>query len=120
MDGATVLGTAQLSNATASLSVQGLAAGSHQITAVYGGNTNFNGAASNAVTQVVQIATTTSLTANKLRAAEGQTVKFTAVAAPSAATGIVQFLDGVTVIGTVQLGGRSRFRSTTWRSAHTG
>jgi hypothetical protein len=107
LDGATVLGTVPVSGGTASLSMSGLAAGSHPITAVYSGDANYNGATSSVVTQTVQVATTTSLSTNKSKANQGQTVTFTAKVAPSAATGTVQFLDGPTVIGSVALTGGS-------------
>jgi hypothetical protein len=107
MDGVTVIGSVSLSGGTASLSTAGLAIGSHAITAVYSGNASYNSATSGAVTQLVQTATTTTLSSNKLKAAEGQPVKFTANVGPSAATGTVQFLDGGTVIDSVALSGGS-------------
>ena len=56
-DGTKTLGTATLSSVngvmTATFSISGLAVGSHKITAVYGGDGNFNGSTSPAVTQTV-------------------------------------------------------------------
>jgi hypothetical protein len=54
LDGTTTLGTATLSSGAASYSTSSLAAGSHSITAVYAGDTNFSGSTSNAVTVTVQ------------------------------------------------------------------
>ncbi|HEV3202381.1 MAG TPA: Ig-like domain repeat protein [Bryobacteraceae bacterium] len=107
LDGATAIGTAALSGGTASLSTAALAAGSHSITAVYSGDTNYNGATSGALAQTVKAVTTTTLSANKSTAVAGQTVTFTATVSPAAATGNVQFLDGATAIGTVALSGGS-------------
>jgi hypothetical protein len=56
-DGTKTLGTATLTNVkgvmTATFSISGLAVGSHKITAVYGGDGNFNGSTSPVVTQTV-------------------------------------------------------------------
>lgn len=66
-DGTTTLGTATLNSpgsgttATATLSLSTLAFGSHNITAVYNGNGNFNGSNVATITQTVARATTTSL-----------------------------------------------------------
>ncbi|MBZ5625107.1 MAG: Ig-like domain repeat protein, partial [Acidobacteriia bacterium] len=107
LDGATVIGTAALSGGAAALSTAALAAGSHSITAVYGGDANYNGATSSVLAQTVKAVTTTTLSANKTAAVAGQTVTFTATVAPAAAAGNVQFLDGATAIGTVALSGGS-------------
>jgi len=96
-----------LSSGTATVSTAALAAGSRSITAVYGGNANYNGATSSALAQTVKAATTTILSTNKSTAVVRQTVTFTATVAPAAATGSVQFLDGATAIGTVALSGGS-------------
>ena len=107
LDGANVIGTVALSGGAASLSTSALAAGSHSVTAVYGGSAGYSGATSGAVTQTVLAVTTTSLSANKSTAVSGQTVTFTATVSPAQATGSVQFLDGATAIGTVTLHGGS-------------
>ena len=52
-DGTTTLGTGTLVSGTASYSSNGLSGGSHSITAVYGGNSSYNGASSAAITQTV-------------------------------------------------------------------
>ena len=51
----TLLGTAALTNGTASLTVSGLQAGSVQVVAVYPGDRNWSSATSNAVTQTVTL-----------------------------------------------------------------
>ncbi|HEX2911206.1 MAG TPA: Ig-like domain-containing protein [Chloroflexia bacterium] len=53
MDGATPLGTAPLGGNQAGFSTSGLSLGSHTITAIYNGDSNYNGATSAALTQVV-------------------------------------------------------------------
>jgi Big-like domain-containing protein len=52
-DGAVTVFTASISGSMATFMTSSLAAGSHTITAVYEGDTNFNPSTSNAVTQVV-------------------------------------------------------------------
>ena len=65
MDGTTSLGSVSLASGSATFSTSSLAVGSHNITAVYGGNANFTTSTSSpALSQVVnKAATTTSLTA---------------------------------------------------------
>jgi autotransporter-associated beta strand protein len=53
LDGATTLGTAPVSGGTASLATLSLSMGTHTIGAIYGGDTNFNGGGSQAITQTV-------------------------------------------------------------------
>src|SRR3989449_343869 len=55
-DGATVLGTATLVNGSASISISTLAAGSHPLTAAYGGSATFAASTSAVVNQVVNAA----------------------------------------------------------------
>ena len=54
-DGATPLGSGTLSGGTAAYSTSALALGSHSITAVYSGDTNFNTSTSTALNQVVVV-----------------------------------------------------------------
>ncbi|KJY40556.1 hypothetical protein VR41_14890, partial [Streptomyces sp. NRRL B-1568] len=62
-DGAALLGSAPLVGGVATLSVSTLSVGSHPLTAVYGGDTNFVSSISPVDTQAVaQAATTTGLT----------------------------------------------------------
>jgi hypothetical protein len=53
MKGKTVLGTGTLSGGSASFTISTLKVGTHSITAVYGGDSNFSGSTSKAVKQVV-------------------------------------------------------------------
>ena len=111
LDGATSLGTATVSSNAAQLSLSGLSAGSHSITAKYNGDTNFAGSTSAALTQTVnQASTTTALVSGTNPSAFGQTVTFTASVQSSSSgtpTGNVTFLDGGTSLGSVSLSGTS-------------
>lgn len=53
LDGATVLGTGSVSNGTASYTTSALTAGTHSLTATYGGDANFAGSTSAPYTQTV-------------------------------------------------------------------
>ena len=53
LDGSTSLGTGTISSGIATLTTSSLAAGTHSITAQYGGDSNYNGAVSTPVSQVV-------------------------------------------------------------------
>jgi hypothetical protein len=101
LDGAATLGTATLSNGSATFSAV-LAAGSHTITANYLGDSNFQ-PSSATLTQTVKTNTSTTLAANPTSITAGQTVQFSATVAPAAATGTVQFFDGGTSLGTAAL-----------------
>ena len=114
LDGATVIGTGTLSaTGTATLTTSALAAGSHPLTASFGGSATFAASTSAVVTQVVnpaapgQATSTTSLTAtpNPVKAAAFLTL--TATVTPVGATGVptgkVNFMDGTTILKTVTL-----------------
>jgi hypothetical protein len=60
-DGAVTLGTGTLSGGVATFSTSLLTAGAHSITAVYGGDSNFNGSTSSAITQNVTATPTCSI-----------------------------------------------------------
>ena len=78
-DGSTPIGTGTLSSGKATFKTSTLPAGSQAITAVYGGDINFTGSTSAALTQVVnQDATTTKLTSSANPSSYGQSVTFTA------------------------------------------
>ena len=106
--GATDLGPGTLSAGQAdSAAISILSVGSHDITAVYGGDTNFNGSDNTAspYSQVVNKAdTTTSVTSDIHPSVFGQGVTFTATVAVTGlgagtpADGTVSFYDGVTLI----------------------
>jgi Bacterial Ig-like domain (group 3)/Bacterial Ig-like domain (group 2)/Galactose oxidase, central domain len=100
-DGSTTLGTGTLSSGKATYKTSSLAVGSHSITAVYGGNSNYNGSTSSVLTQTVNKATTTTTVASsKNPSTFGGSVTFTATISPSTATGTVTFKDGSTTLGT--------------------
>ncbi|MFI1495963.1 Ig-like domain-containing protein, partial [Streptomyces griseofuscus] len=73
-DGPTLLGTGTLSGGTATLTTSALAVGTHSLTAVYSGDTDFSGSTSPVDTQTVsQAATTTTLTSAPDPSVYGQT-----------------------------------------------
>jgi hypothetical protein len=84
--------------------VGNLAAGTHSITASYGGDGVTLASASGAVSvTVVKAATAVGLASSFNPSLNGQAVTFNAVVSPATATGTVMFQDGSTVIGTVAL-----------------
>src|SRR5207249_4708285 len=89
MDGATAIGTATLgATGSASISVSTFTVGSHSLTAAFGGGPNFLASTSAAVTQIVNGATTTTLTSAPNPSTTGQGVTLTATVSPVApATG---------------------------------
>ena len=108
-DGSKNIGTVGSSGNTAVLNYSDLSAGSHNITAVYTGDTSYAGSTSNKVTQKVNKANTsmTLSTSGTPSSVFGQTVTFTASNTPNTATGSVTFKDGSTTLGTVSLSGGS-------------
>src|SRR3984893_13885501 len=102
--GATVLGTGTLNGGMATFMTSGLGAGVHSITALYGGDANFGGGASTALTQTVnKAASSTSVTSSNNSSNRGAPVTFTATVTSSATgtpTGTVTFNDGATLLGT--------------------
>ena len=99
-DGATTLGTRNISGGVATLLTISLTAGTHSITAQYGGDGNYNGAVSPPLSQVGNLATPPiTLTSSPNPSTVGTSVNFRA-ALPTDATGTVTFLDGATVLGT--------------------
>jgi hypothetical protein len=114
-DGSTTLGTGTLSSGKATYSTSTLAVGSHSITAVYGGDSNYNGSTSSALTQTVNKAnSTTTVASSKNPSTFGSYVTFTAIVTPSTATGTVTFKDGSTTLGTGTLSsGRATYSTST-------
>jgi photosystem II stability/assembly factor-like uncharacterized protein len=109
LDGKTVLGTAMLSGGTAMWSSASLAVGTHFITAVYSGDTNYAGSTSATVPQIIakegkgDVVLASSANPSTL----GASVTFTATVTPASATGVVGFREGSTVLGGVKLDGGS-------------
>jgi hypothetical protein len=121
MKGTTVLGTGTLSGGSASFMTSTLPVGTNYIKAVYGGDSNFGGSTSKAVSQVVNKATTTTTLASSQNPSNvGQSVTFTASVTPQfggTVTGTVTFYDGATVLKTVSLsGGAAKFTTSTLTS----
>ena len=112
LDGNTVLGSGNLTGGgTATFNTSSLTGGSHQLTAMYSGDAHFATSTSAAVAETVMAtATSTTLTAspqNSVTAGQQLTLTATVTASGAGAspTGSVQFLDGSTVLGTVNLSG---------------
>src|SRR5439155_7590842 len=116
-DGVTTLGTGTLDGSgQATFTTSSLTVPSHSITAVYGGDSNYNTSTSTALSQTVNKAnTTTAVTSSPNPSVFGQSVTFTATVsavAPGAGspTGTVTFKDGATTLGTGTLsGGQATF-----------
>jgi parallel beta-helix repeat protein len=109
IDGATTLGSATLSNAdVAQFSTSSLAAGSHNITAVFDGSTHDAKSTSNALVQIVNLNTAMlNLTSSLNPAQVGQSVTFTASAGGimlGASPDSVTFYDGGNILESVPLG----------------
>ena len=108
-DGATSLGAGTLANGVAVFSTNSLGAGSHSITAVYGGDTIYDGSTSNTLSESVGLASTTStLSSSRNPSTFGAPVGITAAVAAVAPgggipTGTVQFFDGAASLGTAIL-----------------
>lgn len=107
-DGSTPLGTSPLSGSTATLSTASLALGLHSVNAVYSGDSNFTGSTSNTLSQnVTQVSssTTTTLVPSVNPSVSGKPVTFTAAVSSSAGTpmGMIRFLNGATVLATMEL-----------------
>ena len=108
-DGTTTLGTGTLSAGKATFTTAALTVGTHSITGVYSGDTNFAGSTSSVLTQTVnKAASTTSVVSSVNPSGLGQSVTFTATVKPATSgtpTGTVTFKDGTTTLGTGTLGG---------------
>jgi hypothetical protein len=112
-DGTTALGTGTLSSGSATYPVTSLAAGTHSITASYGGDTSNSSSTSSAITVTVTAAapaaTATTLAASTTSAVGGTSIIFMATVMPASGTavpsGTVTFLDGTTTLGTGTLNG---------------
>ena len=108
-DGGTLVGTVPLSSGAATLTTNGLTAGSHTISATYSGDASF--AASSATTSLTvrpsTTSSTTTVTSTRNPSNVGQSVTFRAtVSAPSGGvSGIVEFYDGAVLLGTGTISG---------------
>jgi len=99
MDGATDLGSGTVSNGSATISLDTLAAGTHSITATYSGDSNYLSSTSQPLAQQsINPATSTLVASDVNPSTVGQLVTFTATVSPATATGTVTFLDGTTLL----------------------
>ena len=113
LDGSNVLGSASLVSGAATFSTSSLTAGAHTITAVYSGDANDAGSTSSAISQTVNLSSTSvSLSSDNNPSIFGQVVDFTAIVSPGTATGNVQFSDGGSALGTVTITGGKAVYST--------
>jgi uncharacterized repeat protein (TIGR03803 family) len=117
MSGTTQLGSAALTGGSASLTTTALPTGAYSVTAVYGGDLNFSGSTSTAVSQTVgKASSSTTLTSSLNPSTLGASVTLTATVSGQfggVATGSVTFSNGSTSLGTVSLSGNSAGLTTT-------
>lgn len=107
MSGTTSLGTAQLTGGAASMTTMALPEGTDSITAVYGGDSDFAGSTSAAVSQTVNKASSSTTLKSSLNpSALGQSVTLTSNISgqfSGVATGTVTFSNGSTSLGSSTL-----------------
>jgi hypothetical protein len=121
-DGGTLLGGASIVSGSASLTTNGFSAGTHSISATYGGDAAFAPSSGNGSFIVNSAANSSStvVTSSLNPSTVGQSVTLTAtLTAPSGASGNVAFYDGATLIGTVAVSGTTA-RLTTFALANGG
>ena len=113
-DGATSIGSATLSTTSedVTLSVSTLSVGTHQLTARYGGDGNFNSVTTPPLTETITTdATTTSVASSSNPAPYGQPITITAtvrnLSGTTAPTGTVTFSDAAGTLGTGSLSGNA-------------
>lgn len=122
--GAATVATLSLVGGQASYTTSSLALGSPKFTAVYGGDSNFTGSTSPALTQVVKKEATTTTVASSLNpSADGDAVTFTAtvnsgLGAPPDGENIT-FTNGSETLGTGTLSGGSATLTTSLLAAGT-
>ncbi len=111
MDGSTTLGTATLSGPTATFTVSAFAAGTHSISAVYSGDTNFLASTASPYAVVVAPASSpvavVSITSSASSVNGGQSVIFTATASSFSGTGTptgtISFQSGANLLPNSQM-----------------
>ena len=114
MDGATPVGSpVPVASAAASMPVATLTAGTHSMTAVYSGDSNFTGATSAPISQVVNKATpglggfAPITVVSSLNPSIYQNAVTLTASAPAGSTGTITFMDAATALGTSPLVGTS-------------
>jgi hypothetical protein len=118
------LGTGTLSGGTATFTTSGLTAGTHSITAIYGGDANFTGSTSPNLTQTVSnTASSSSVVASSNNPSIiGTAVTLTASVTSTVTgtlTGTVTFQDGASALGTGTLSGGTATFTTSGLTAGT-
>lgn len=117
LSGTTTLGTAQLTSGAASLTTTDLPTGTDSITASYGGDADFAGSTSTAVSQTVNKAGSSVALASSVNpSAAGQSVTLTATISgqfSGAATGTVTFSNGSTGLGSASVSSNMATLATT-------
>jgi hypothetical protein len=107
--GSQTLGTASISGKTASLTTSFSTAGTYSISAKYNGDGNNSGSTSSTLSELINIATTTTLTSSLNPSLVGQAVTFTATVSSSAGSPpngeTITFKNGSLVLGTAPLSG---------------
>jgi hypothetical protein len=109
MDGSTAIISVGLTGGMAMFQDPSLSAGTHSLTAVYSGDTNYSGSTSHALSETIfssPDATTTTVVSSVNPSSPGQSVTFTATVAASGGwvpgnDGFLTFWDGTTELGTV-------------------
>lgn len=108
-ENSTTIGTATVVNGYAYFQILASGISTGSITATYSGDTYFSTSTSSVALTVggtaTTISTSTSLISSDVTAVYGTPITLTATITPGTATGIVNFLDGATVIGTGQISG---------------
>jgi hypothetical protein len=123
IDGATIIGTASISGATATIITTTLAVGVHSIVASYLGDDNYAGSASKPYAQTIDQgeAATMTIASSINPSVFGTNVVFTATL-NSGATGTVTFSDGSNVLGVANItssGTASISVNTLWTGSHS-
>ncbi len=113
-EGTTVLGTSTVSAGQAPLGITFNTSGLHNLTAIYGGDTNNVASSSVAVAYTVNPSpTSTTLSTSANTSGAGQSITLTTSVAGVSPTGTVTFMEGTTVLGaTTIVGGKATLKYT--------
>ncbi len=104
IDGKNVIGTSALNGFGKASFSASFTVGNHVLTAIYGGDSNYNGSTSAAITQEVKRANTSIIVSSSNSSSiVGQSLTFSAEVVPRIATGTVFFFDGAKTLGEVTL-----------------
>ncbi len=107
-DGGTVLGSAPIIGSAASVYVAFADAGSRRVTATYSGDGVYGPSVSNTLIETVDVATTFTpafATPNPSHPGDAVTIGVSMMASSGIPTGLVEFYDGTTMIGSAVLSG---------------